>query len=91
MMNRTAEDGPVSIMAQSSGILHNSKQSEKCVLSEMTCANYAFGMILYMSSVIHFITRLLPHGKTAGVESGVGWRQTKGSSVSSQDQEVRGC
>lgn len=57
----------------------------------MTYANYAFGKILYRSSIIHFITQLLPHGQTAGVKSGVGCRQTKGSSVSTQDQEVRGC
>lgn len=46
MMNRSAKDGPMSIMLQSSGILHNWEQSEKCVLSEMTCANYASGKIL---------------------------------------------
>lgn len=54
----------------------------------MTCANYASGTIVCASSIIRFITQLLPHGQTAGVESGVGCRQTKGSSVSIQDQDV---
>lgn len=47
MMNRAADGGPTSMTDQSSGILHNSIQSEKCVLSEMTCANYASGKILH--------------------------------------------
>lgn len=78
MINRSAKDGPMRIMDQSSGTAHNSKASEKCVLGEMACANYAFGKILRASSAnaFHHSARSLRADSRSGI-----CRQTKGSSV----------